>query len=158
MDDISLGLSLSKSLSTTWAPSAEEGTIFWAIFVVGHDCDHGSFSENPNLNNIVGHILHSSILVPYHGWIINHMTHHQNHGHVENDESWVLLPEKIYKNLDLSIKFLRHKVHFPLFAYPLYLWSRSPGKKGSHFNPYSDLVKSRESSNTTTLVDIGETC
>ncbi|CAA3001485.1 Hypothetical predicted protein [Olea europaea subsp. europaea] len=28
---------------------------------------HGSFSENLNLNNIVGHILHSSILVPYHG-------------------------------------------------------------------------------------------
>ncbi|CAA2999669.1 Hypothetical predicted protein [Olea europaea subsp. europaea] len=28
---------------------------------------HGSFSKNLNLNNIVGHILHSSILVPYHG-------------------------------------------------------------------------------------------
>ncbi|CAI9757938.1 unnamed protein product [Fraxinus pennsylvanica] len=116
-----------------------QGTIFWAIFVLGHDCGHGSFSDNPNLNNIVGHILHSSILVPYHG-----CTHHQNHGHVENDESWVPLPEKIYKKLDLSTKFLRYKVPFPLFAYPLYLWSRSPGKKGSHFNPYSDLFKSIE--------------
>ncbi|GKV03613.1 hypothetical protein SLEP1_g15888 [Rubroshorea leprosula] len=50
---------------------------------------HGSFSDNCTLNTIVGQILHSSILVPYHGWRISHMTHHQNHGHVEKDESWV---------------------------------------------------------------------
>lgn len=29
---------------------------------------HGSFSDNPELNNLVGHVLHSAILVPYHGW------------------------------------------------------------------------------------------
>ncbi|KAI8021155.1 Phosphatidate cytidylyltransferase 1 [Camellia lanceoleosa] len=28
---------------------------------------HGSFSDNPLLNSVVGHLLHSSILVPYHG-------------------------------------------------------------------------------------------
>ncbi|XP_071934499.1 omega-3 fatty acid desaturase, chloroplastic-like isoform X2 [Coffea arabica] len=65
-----------------------QGTMFWALFVLGHDCGHGSFSNNPRLNSVVGHILHSSILVPYHGWRISHRTHHQNHGHVENDESW----------------------------------------------------------------------
>lgn len=31
-----------------------------------------------------------------------------------------------------------------MFAYPLYLWYRSPGKSGSHFNPYSDLFKPNE--------------
>ena len=29
---------------------------------------HGSFSNNAKLNSVVGHLLHSSILVPYHGW------------------------------------------------------------------------------------------
>uniref|UniRef100_A0A6N2KVX3 Fatty acid desaturase domain-containing protein n=1 Tax=Salix viminalis TaxID=40686 RepID=A0A6N2KVX3_SALVM len=67
---------------------AAQSTMFWAIFVLGHDCGHGSFSNNHNLNSVVGHILHSSILVPYHGWRISHRTHHQNHGHVEKDESW----------------------------------------------------------------------
>ncbi|KAG5093836.1 hypothetical protein JHK84_049424 [Glycine max] len=122
-----------------------QGTMFWALFVLGHDCDalvisfhlvmhdcsficsvmvssnlidawnsgHGSFSNSPLLNSIVGHILHSSILVPYHGWRISHRTHHQNHGHVEKDESWVP-------------------------------WSRSPGKEGSHFNPYSNLFSPGE--------------
>ncbi|TYI44839.1 hypothetical protein ES332_A01G266800v1 [Gossypium tomentosum] len=65
-----------------------QGTMFWALFVLGHDCGHGSFSNNPKLNSLVGHLLHSSILVPYHGWRISHRIHHQNQGHVENDESW----------------------------------------------------------------------
>ncbi|XVF46761.1 hypothetical protein PTKIN_Ptkin03bG0054400 [Pterospermum kingtungense] len=121
-----------------------QGTMFWALFVLGHDCGHGSFSDNPILNSVVGHILHSSILVPYHGWRISHRTHHQNHGNVEKDESWVPLPEKIYNNLDISTRFLRFTVPFPLFAYPIYLWHRSPGKEGSHFNPYSNLFTPQE--------------
>ncbi|KAG2394906.1 Omega-3 fatty acid desaturase [Vigna angularis] len=90
-----------------------QGTMFWALFVLGHDCGHGSFSNSSKLNSFVGHILHSLILVPYNGWRISHRTHHQNHGHVENDESWVP-------------------------------WNRSPGKEGSHFNPYSNLFSSGE--------------
>ncbi|KAK4253285.1 hypothetical protein QN277_010609 [Acacia crassicarpa] len=118
---------------------AAQGTMFWALFVLGHDCGHGSFSNNPKLNSVVGHLLHSSILVPYHGWRISHRTHHQNHGHVENDESWHPLSEKIYKNLDNLTKTLRFTVPFPMLAYPIYLWGRSPGKTGSHFDPNSDL-------------------
>ncbi|KAG9143501.1 hypothetical protein Leryth_016487 [Lithospermum erythrorhizon] len=123
---------------------AAQGTMFWAVFVLGHDCGHGSFSDSATLNNVVGHILHSSILVPYHGWRISHRTHHANHGHVERDESWVPLPETLYKKLESSTKYLRYKIPFPLFSYPLYLWWRSPGKSGSHFNPYSDLFQPNE--------------
>ncbi|CAN1809062.1 Acyl-lipid omega-3 desaturase (cytochrome b5), endoplasmic reticulum [Linum perenne] len=123
---------------------AAQGTMFWAVFVLGHDCGHGSFSDSTLLNNVVGHILHSSILVPYHGWRLSHKTHHQNHGNVEKDESWVPLPEKIYKTLDTSTKVMRFTVPLPMFAYPIYLWTRSPGKKGSHFNPYSDLFAPNE--------------
>ncbi|KAL2332968.1 hypothetical protein Fmac_014181 [Flemingia macrophylla] len=116
-----------------------QGTMFWALFVLGHDCGHGSFSNSPKLNSLVGHILHSSILVPYHGWRISHKTHHQNHGHVEKDESWVPLTEKVYKSLDNMTRMLRFTIPFPIFAYPFYLWGRSPGKEGSHFSPYSNL-------------------
>ncbi|RWW00674.1 hypothetical protein BHE74_00048466 [Ensete ventricosum] len=35
-----------------------QGTMFWALFVLGHD------------------------------WRISHRTHHQNHGNVDKDESW----------------------------------------------------------------------
>eukprot|EP00798_Chlamydomonas_sp_ICE-L_P019522 gene19522-26197_t len=65
-----------------------QGSMFWALFVVGHDCGHQSFSTNRDLNDFIGSITHASILVPYHGWRISHRTHHANHGHCENDESW----------------------------------------------------------------------
>ncbi|MQM01685.1 hypothetical protein Taro_034440 [Colocasia esculenta] len=116
-----------------------QGTLFWAIFVLGHDCGHGSFSDSKKLNSVVGHLLHSFILVPYHGWRISHRTHHQNHGHAEKDESWQPLSEKIYNSLDYATWKLRFTFPFPLLAWPIYLWFRSPGKTGSHFNPYSDL-------------------
>ncbi|XP_051121355.1 omega-3 fatty acid desaturase, chloroplastic-like [Andrographis paniculata] len=121
-----------------------QSTMFWALFVLGHDCGHGSFSNSHKLNSVVGHLLHSSILVPYHGWRISHRTHHQHHGHVENDESWHPLPEKVYNSLDNITKKLRFTLPFPLLAYPIYLWGRSPGKTGSHFHPDSDLFVANE--------------
>ncbi|KAJ4969733.1 hypothetical protein NE237_002832 [Protea cynaroides] len=129
---------------------AAQGTMFWALFVLGHDCGHGSFSNNPKLNSVAGHLLHSSILVPYHGWRISHRTHHQNHGHVENDESWHPLSEKIFKGLDDITKKMRFTVPFPLLAYPFYLWNRSPGKQGSHFDPRSDVFLPNESKDVLT--------
>lgn len=32
----------------------------------------------------------------------------------------------------------------PLFAYPFYLWQRSPGKSGSHYDPECDLFRASE--------------
>lgn len=121
-----------------------QGTMFWALFVLGHDCGHGSFSNSNTLNSVVGHILHSSILVPYHGWRISHRTHHANHGHVEKDESWHPWPETLYRSVPNSTRMLRYTAPFPLFAYPFYLAWREPGKKGSHFHPESDLFTSTE--------------
>ncbi|KAJ4753926.1 Omega-3 fatty acid desaturase [Rhynchospora pubera] len=121
-----------------------QGTMFWGLFVLGHDCGHGSFSNDPKLNSVVGHLLHSSILVPYHGWRISHRTHHQNHGHVEKDESWHPLPEKLFRSLDDVTRKLRFTMPFPMLAYPFYLWGRSPGKSGSHFHPSSDLFVPNE--------------
>ena len=71
--------------------------MFWALFVVGHDCGHQSFSGSQKLNNLIGNIVHSSILVPYHGWRISHRKHHTNHGHVENDESWHPMTRSMYE-------------------------------------------------------------
>lgn len=121
-----------------------QGTMFWAIFVLGHDCGHQSFSSSKRLNNVVGHFLHSFILVPYHGWRISHRTHHANHGHVENDESWYPMTEGLYNSLDFWGKLGRLYFPAPLFAYPIYLWTRSPGKRGSHFSPSSELFDPSE--------------
>ncbi len=121
-----------------------QGTMFWALFVVGHDCGHGSFSRYKWLNNLIGHISHTPILVPYHGWRISHRTHHQNTGNIETDESWYPVTETKYRSMNSLEKFLRFEF-LMLFAYPVYLFKRSPERpEASHFNPNSDLFKPSE--------------
>lgn len=119
-----------------------QGTLFWALFVIGHDCGHGSFSPYRWLNDWVGHLSHAPILVPYHGWRISHRTHHANTGNVETDESWYPITEAKYQQMPWYERFARF--HLILFVYPLYLFKRSPGKKGSHFLPDSPLFRPHE--------------
>ncbi len=120
-----------------------QGTMFWALFVVGHDCGHGSFSKSKLLNNIIGHLCHTPILVPFHGWRISHRTHHSNTGNIDTDESWYPLTESAYNNMGWPEKLVRF--YFPLIAYPVYLFKRSPSRPGgSHFLPNSPLFRPSE--------------
>jgi acyl-lipid omega-3 desaturase len=123
-----------------------QGTMFWALFVVGHDCGHGSFSRFSWLNNLIGHISHSFILVPFHGWRISHRTHHANTGNIETDESWYPLTQSMYEAMNWPEKLVRFKLPLVLLAYPIYLFMRSPGRQGSHFLPSSDLFRPSERS------------
>lgn len=50
---------------------------------------HGAFSENNRVNDIVGLIVHSALLTPYHSWKITHRKHHSNTGSCEHDEAFV---------------------------------------------------------------------
>ena len=120
-----------------------QGTMFWALFVIGHDCGHGSFSRHKWLNHFIGHLSHTPILVPYHGWRISHRTHHANTGNIETDESWYPITESRYKVMTWPEKLLRF--YLPLLAYPIYLFRRSPSRPmGSHFLPGSPLFKPSE--------------
>jgi len=119
-----------------------QGTMFWALFVIGHDCGHQSFSRHKWLNDLIGHICHIPILVPYHGWRISHKTHHKNTGHLDNDKSWYPVSESDYNNMPVAQKIGRYYLF--LFAYPIYLFRRSPNKEGSHFFPGSPLFKQSE--------------
>lgn len=119
-----------------------QGTMFWALFVVGHDCGHGSFSRYKWLNNLVGHLAHTPILVPYHGWRISHRTHHANTGNIDTDESWYPVDESTYQAMPWPQKMVRF--YGALFAYPFYLFFRSSGRSGSHFMPSSNLFRPSE--------------
>lgn len=45
-----------------------EGTIATGIWVLGHECGHKAFSDNDLLNDLLGYILHTPLLVPYFSW------------------------------------------------------------------------------------------
>jgi omega-6 fatty acid desaturase (delta-12 desaturase) len=56
------------------------------VWVLAHECGHQSFSDSELVNNTIGTICHSLLLVPYHSWRISHGKHHNNTGSCENDE------------------------------------------------------------------------
>ncbi|KAF3055721.1 Delta(12) fatty acid desaturase [Daldinia childiae] len=59
------------------------------IWVLAHECGHQSFSPSKVLNDTVGWVLHSSLLVPYFSWKISHGKHHKATGHIERDMVFV---------------------------------------------------------------------
>lgn len=66
-----------------------QSSVFLGIWVIAHECGHGSFSAIPAINDLVGAIAHSFLLVPYFSWKISHAKHHAKTGNLEKDEVFV---------------------------------------------------------------------
>jgi len=65
------------------------GTVATGCWVVAHECGHGAFSDNKTLQDTVGYILHSLLLVPYFSWQRSHAVHHSRTNHVLEGETHV---------------------------------------------------------------------
>jgi omega-6 fatty acid desaturase (delta-12 desaturase) len=50
------------------------------IFIIFHDCGHGSFFKSKKLNEIIGIITGLIVFTPYHKWHYEHHIHHQTVG------------------------------------------------------------------------------
>ncbi|KAI0146823.1 fatty acid desaturase [Xylariaceae sp. FL1272] len=66
-----------------------QGLFGTGMWVLAHECGHQSFSTSKVLNDTVGWVLHSSLLVPYFSWKISHGKHHKATGHMERDMVFV---------------------------------------------------------------------
>jgi omega-3 fatty acid desaturase (delta-15 desaturase) len=118
------------------------GTFWWALFLVGHDCGHHAFSASRRLNVVVGHLLHTPLLVPFHAWQLSHRRHHAFTGHVERDEAWFPLSDAELAALPRLTRLLR--LHVPILLLPLYLLRNSPARVGSHFDAAGPLFRDAE--------------
>ncbi|KAK3346120.1 fatty acid desaturase-domain-containing protein [Lasiosphaeria hispida] len=66
-----------------------QGLFGTGLWVLAHECGHGAFSDSQRFNNIVGWVLHSSLLVPYFSWQMSHGKHHKATGNIERDMVFV---------------------------------------------------------------------
>lgn len=66
-----------------------QGCVGTGLWILAHECGHGSFSKYSKLNNVVGWFVHSLLLVPYYSWKITHARHHRYHSHMEKDVVFV---------------------------------------------------------------------
>jgi len=66
-----------------------QGLFGTGLWVMAHECGHQSFSTSKVLNDTVGWVCHSALLVPYFSWKISHGKHHKATGHMERDMVFV---------------------------------------------------------------------
>ncbi|KAK9311775.1 fatty acid desaturase-domain-containing protein [Lipomyces starkeyi] len=63
--------------------------VFTGIWILGHECGHGAFSESKAVNHSVGLFLHTFLLVPFHAWRLSHSKHHKATGNMEREVVFV---------------------------------------------------------------------
>jgi omega-6 fatty acid desaturase (delta-12 desaturase) len=86
------------------------------IFIIFHDCGHGSFFKSKKLNFYIGSVCGILAFTPYHKWTDSHRIHHQTVGNLDKrglgdvwtltlDEYLALSPFKRF-----SYRFFRHPI------------------------------------------------
>lgn len=78
--------SLSVSYLLTLALAVPTGFLFIRLFILQHDCGHGSFFPSRRTNHVVGAILGVITLFPYGYWRRTHAIHHATSGNLEHRE------------------------------------------------------------------------
>ncbi|KAL0581658.1 hypothetical protein V5O48_000359 [Marasmius crinis-equi] len=148
-----------------------QGLVFTGIWVIGHECGHGAFSDYRLLNDIIGFIFHTALWTPYFSWKISHHRHHCTHASMERDEVYV---PKTRKDLEIPLQepidwdeifgdtpvyTMFMLVRQQLLAFPAYLLFNVSGQKDypkwtNHFDPGSILF-TKEQRNAVILSNVG---
>lgn len=122
-DIFSLGLTFylaNKFITPEYIPSIGVRAALWAVYtfvqglfgtglwVLSHECGHQSFSTSKTLNDTVGWICHSALLVPYFSWKISHGKHHKATGNMSRDMVFVPKTRDEYAT---KIGKIAHELH-----------------------------------------------
>ncbi len=59
------------------------GLLLVRLFIIFHDCGHGSFFKNKKLNDVWGNFLGMLTFTPYHHWTWEHSIHHSSSGNLD---------------------------------------------------------------------------
>ncbi|XP_041028488.1 delta(12)-fatty-acid desaturase FAD2-like [Juglans microcarpa x Juglans regia] len=129
-----------------------QGCVLTGLWVIAHECGHHAFSDYQWLDDLVGFILHSGLLVPYFSWKYSHGRHHSNTGSLERDE--VFVPKK-KSSIGWYSKYLNNPPGRVLtlaitliLGWPLYLTFNVSGRPydqfASHYDPYGPIYSDRQ--------------
>ena len=119
------------------------------IFIIFHDCGHGSFFKSKKLNNVIGIITGAFSFTPYHKWHYQHKIHHQTVGNLDKrgvGDVMTLTVEE-YKNLSPFSRFIYRLYRNPVVLFliaPVFLFivlNRLPKKNiPKKINRYTHLT------------------
>ncbi|KAK1671610.1 fatty acid desaturase [Colletotrichum godetiae] len=155
-----------------WAAySFLQGLVCTGIWVLAHECGHGSLFSSARMNDTFGFILHSFLMVPYFSWKYTHRRHHRFTGHATRDVAFVpamkpadsdrdmFSPSGPMEESDVPIVQVVSLMGQQLLGWPLHvLFNVSAGKDSllrevsgpsrwlrvSHFDPWSSIFRENE--------------
>lgn len=93
------------------------------IFIIFHDCGHGSFFTSTRANRITGTILGSLAFTPYDRWHRDHAIHHNTVGNLDKrgvGDVWTLTSNE-YRD-----KTSREKLIYRIYRHPVILFGIGP--------------------------------
>ncbi|KAM5357228.1 hypothetical protein ACJZ2D_016486 [Fusarium nematophilum] len=147
-----------------------QGLVCTGLWILAHEAGHGALTNHQRLNDLIGWLLHSSLLVPYFSWKSSHRRHHRYTGHITKDMAfvprlWSATQDKAASPLtpdlhvfeDAPMFQLLKLIGHQLFGWQLYLLlNATAGKKSlhreekswlrqSHFDPTSAVFGPHES-------------
>jgi len=93
------------------------------IFIIFHDCGHGSFFKSKKLNTFVGIITGLMVFTPYHRWHHDHFIHHNTVGNLDKRGIGDVITLTVKEYLSLS-KWKRFAYRFS--RHPVYLFGIAP--------------------------------
>jgi omega-6 fatty acid desaturase (delta-12 desaturase) len=146
-----------------WAATASLWACYWyaagcvgtGLWMIGHECGHGAFSNYGAVNYVVGSLSHTFCGVPYSAWRITHARHHKHTNSMEDDEPFVPMDfrdvcAKAGLGLLVDSDALRalYVAGHLLLGWPLYLLIDlgGPPKNGGagHLNPFGGLFEPQQ--------------
>ncbi|CAA2993946.1 delta(12)-fatty-acid desaturase FAD2-like [Olea europaea subsp. europaea] len=129
-----------------------QGCILTGVWVIAHECGHHAFSNYQWLDDTVGLILHSALLVPYFSWKFSHRRHHSNTGSLDRDEVFVPKFKSEIRGFAKHLNNPPGRVIILLvqltLGWPLYLLFNASGRHyerfACHYDPYSPIYLDSE--------------
>ena len=126
-----------------------QSTMGMALFVAGHDCGHGSFSNSSFVNDTMGNVLHSVLMCPYYMWKLSHKHHHKHTANLDKDEVFYPISPKDAK---------KTKYMLPGFGLGLgwfiYLFQGYTPRNVGHFNPLDKMFTTKVLNCTISLASL----
>lgn len=93
------------------------------IYILHHDCGHGSFFKSKRLNDIVGFVLGLIVFTPYHCWRRQHSLHHASAGDLDRRGFGDVATMTVDEYLQLTP---RGRLGYRLYRNPLILFVVAP--------------------------------
>lgn len=132
------------------------------LFIIQHDCGHGSFFSSRRANDMTGQVLSLLTITPYSMWKRSHNMHHANSGNLDKRGAGSVdtLTVKEYLALPENHRFLYRLYRNPLVLFfigpPIYIFilQRFTPIQNAAYMPYYKMLTAKQAIASVMMLNI----